>query len=62
MPRRERLTVEVDYKLRKSLARWAREEGRPVGTLCAGLLPPRRRNTTAGWRNVDAADWDALGN
>jgi hypothetical protein len=30
MAHRERLTVEVDSKLRKSIVRWAREEGRPA--------------------------------
>jgi hypothetical protein len=32
-PRREKLTVELDPALREALARWALEEGRPVGNL-----------------------------
>jgi hypothetical protein len=36
--RRERLTVEVDINLRKSIARWAQEEGRPVGNLLRRIV------------------------
>jgi len=34
----ERLTVEVDANLRKSIARRAREEGRPVGNLMRWIV------------------------
>ena len=36
--RRERLTVEVDTDLRKSIAHWAREEGRPVANLLRRIV------------------------
>jgi len=36
--RRERLTVEVDTDLRKSIAHWAREEGRPVRNLLRRIV------------------------
>jgi hypothetical protein len=38
MARREKVTVELEPDLRKSLARWARDEGRPVGNLLRRLL------------------------
>jgi hypothetical protein len=36
--RRDRLTVEFDTNLRKSIARWAREEGRPVSNLIRHIV------------------------
>jgi hypothetical protein len=36
--RRERLTVEVDSDLRKSIDRRAHEEGRPVGNLLRRIV------------------------
>lgn len=36
--RRERLTVEVDTDLRRSIDRWAREEGRPVSNLVRRIV------------------------
>jgi hypothetical protein len=38
---REKLTVEIEPDLRKSLARWAEEEGRPVGNV---RIPPSAPN------------------
>jgi hypothetical protein len=37
-PRREKVTVELDPELRESLARWAVEEGRPVGNLLRRIV------------------------
>jgi hypothetical protein len=50
MARRERLTVEVDPQLRKSLARWAREEGRPVGNLLRRIVT----TATVGYATIRA--------
>jgi hypothetical protein len=36
--RKERLTIEVEPKLRDALARWATEDGRAVGNLARRLL------------------------
>jgi hypothetical protein len=36
--RREKLTVELEPELRDSLARWAVEEGRPVGNLLRRIV------------------------
>jgi len=35
---REKLTVEIEPDLRESLARWAEEEGRPVGNLLRRIV------------------------
>jgi hypothetical protein len=36
--RYERLTVEIEPEVRESLARWAQEEGRPVGNLLRRIV------------------------
>jgi hypothetical protein len=36
--RREKLTLEIEPDLRKSLAKWACEEGRPVGNLLRRIV------------------------
>jgi hypothetical protein len=36
--RREKLTVEIEPDLRKSLTKWATEEGRPVGNLLRRIV------------------------
>jgi hypothetical protein len=38
MARKEKLTVELDPELRDSLARWAQEEGRPLGNLLRRIV------------------------
>jgi hypothetical protein len=36
--RREKLTLEIEPDLRESLAKWATEEGRPVGNLLRRIV------------------------
>jgi predicted DNA-binding protein len=37
-PQRERLTVQVEPEVREVLAKWADEEGRPVGNLVRRIV------------------------